>query len=183
MLLHPGTRWNKKLCIPETKLGAKTAGCAGNKITERRNRNTLKGLSGLEKKTIPSLSSSILIISYFTISQLWNKDNVPPTLLNDTRCHLEEMCIQLSYKQNFWAANCNYLLTRQCKNMFWVLKRSVSWRCFFEYTHHIFWLRNERNSFHLRCLQLLSIFILYAHFRLKAARVCTCSNNAFCPNI
>ena len=32
-------------------------------------------------------------------------------------------------------------------NMFWVLKRTVSLRGFFEYPQHMFWLRNKKINF------------------------------------
>ena len=50
-------------------------------------------------------------------------------------------------KQIFLAYNCKYFLTLQFSCTFWVLKRTVSLRRFFEYQKHMFWLRKKKNYF------------------------------------
>ena len=55
--------------------------------------------------------------------------------------------IDLDYKEKK-RKSVNIFLSISC-NMFWVLKRTVSLRRFFEYPQHMFWLRNKKNIFFL----------------------------------
>ena len=59
-------------------------------------------------------------------------------------------------KQNISALNCDYFLIHQFKHVFWVLKRTVS----FKYPQHMFWLRNKKNNFQLYTLIWLTLSLL-----------------------
>ena len=75
-------------------------------------------------------------------------------------CHRKKSCIEFSEMYDLISTSDKcvsveykiFVFLPISFNMFWVVKKIVSLRRFFSAPQHMFWLRNKKNEFLLRCL-------------------------------